>query len=437
MKIISLQAENIKRLIAVSIAPDGNIVEITGKNGAGKTSILDAIYWGLTGKDGIQSTPIRKGEDHAIIKLDLGDLKVIRKFKSSDDGGYTTSIAVESAQGAKFPSPQSMLDALVGSLSFDPLGFVRMKPADQLETLKQFVTGVDFAAIEKANKADFEERTILNRRAKEASAQADAVPLPGPKLVPIDESELVAQLESAGQVATEIERRRAARERAAESIATHLSDSKKLTAQAAALHAQIENLKREAAQITEQASEELRLGNALNEKLSAAEPLPEPPDTSAIRAQIESARKHNAAVAEQASAQERLRVAKEAATTAEAAAKALTKKMEDRKAAVAKAIADAAMPVPGVAFDDGAVLLDGLPFDQASDAQQLRASIAIASAMNPKLRVIRVRDGSLLDKDSMALLAEFAETNDMQVWIETVQSGRPGAIVIEDGMVAS
>ena len=437
MKIINLQAENLKRLVAVNITPDGNIVEITGKNGAGKTSILDAIYWGLTGKDGIQSTPIRKGEDHAIIKLDLGDLKVTRKFKASDDGGYTTSISVESAEGAKFPSPQSMLDALVGSLSFDPLGFVRMKPADQLETLKQFVTGVDFAAIEKANKADFEERTILNRRAKEASAQADAVPLPGPKLAPIDESELVAQLESAGQVATEIERRRAARERAAESIATHLSDSKKLTAQAAALHAQIENLKREAAQITEQASEELRLGNALNEKLSAAEPLPEPPDTSAIRAQIESARKHNAAVAEQASAQERLRVAKEAATTAEAAAKALTKKMEDRKAAVAKAIADAALPVPGVEFDDGVVLLDGLPFDQASDAQQLRASIAIASAMNPKLRVIRVRDGSLLDKDSMTLLAEFAQANDMQVWIETVQSGRPGAIVIEDGMVAA
>ena len=56
-------------------------------------------------------------------------------------------------------------------------------------------------------------------------------------------------------------------------------------------------------------------------------------------------------------------------------------------------------------------------------------------AMDPKLRVIRVRDGSLLDKDSMALLAEFADANDMQVWIETVQSGRPGAIVVEDGMV--
>ena len=88
MRIISLQAENLKRLVAVNIQPDGNVVEITGKNGAGKTSVLDAIYWALAGKDGIQSTPIRKGEDHAVIKLDLGELKVVRKFKSGDDGGY-------------------------------------------------------------------------------------------------------------------------------------------------------------------------------------------------------------------------------------------------------------------------------------------------------------------------------------------------------------
>lgn len=430
MKIISLQAENIKRLVAVSIAPDGNIVEITGKNGAGKTSVLDAIYWALAGKEGVQSTPIRKGEDHAVIKLDLGDLKVTRKFKASDDGGYTTSIAVESAEGAKFPSPQSMLDALVGSLSFDPLGFVRMKPADQLETLKQFVTGVDFAATEKANRADFEERTILNRRAKEARAQADAVPLPGPKLSPVDESELVAQLESAGQAATDIERRKAARQQAADKIIAHRNEADSLSARAKSMRA-------EATRLEEVEAEELRLAEELHKKLLAAEPLPEPPDTSAIRTRIEAARKHNAAVAEQSSAAERMRAAKEAATAAESAAKALTKKMEDRKAAVAKAIADAALPVPGIVFDDGAVLLDGLPFDQASDAQQLRASIAIAAAMNPKLRVIRVRDGSLLDKDSMTLLAEFAQANDMQVWIETVQSGRPGAIVIEDGMVAS
>ena len=39
MKIIELRAENIKRLVAVTIKPDGNMVEITGRNGHGKTSV--------------------------------------------------------------------------------------------------------------------------------------------------------------------------------------------------------------------------------------------------------------------------------------------------------------------------------------------------------------------------------------------------------------
>ena len=39
MKIIRLSAENVKRLVAVEIEPTGNLVEITGKNGAGKTSV--------------------------------------------------------------------------------------------------------------------------------------------------------------------------------------------------------------------------------------------------------------------------------------------------------------------------------------------------------------------------------------------------------------
>lgn len=47
MKIIALQAENVKRLVAIEIRPDGNLVQITGKNGAGKTSVLDCIWWAL------------------------------------------------------------------------------------------------------------------------------------------------------------------------------------------------------------------------------------------------------------------------------------------------------------------------------------------------------------------------------------------------------
>jgi recombinational DNA repair ATPase RecF len=63
MKIIELQAENVKRLRAVTITPEGNIVEISGRNGQGKTSVLDAIWWAVSGTTHIQAVPIRKGEN--------------------------------------------------------------------------------------------------------------------------------------------------------------------------------------------------------------------------------------------------------------------------------------------------------------------------------------------------------------------------------------
>jgi hypothetical protein len=49
--------------------------------------------------------------------------------------------------------------------------------------------------------------------------------------------------------------------------------------------------------------------------------------------------------------------------------------------------------------------------------------------------VLRIRDGSLLSEKSMAVIAEMAEANDFQVWVELVDtSGRVG-FVLEDGTV--
>ena len=175
MKIVELRAENVKRLTAVQIRPDGNLVEITGRNGQGKTSVLDSIYWALAGTRSHQSKPIRDGADEARIELDLGAMIVKRRFGQADTGNVTTQLTVESAEGARYSSPQKMLDSLLGSLTFDPLAFSRAAPREQWKTLSEFVTGIDFDEVERKNQRDYDARRQVNREAKEQRAAAAAI----------------------------------------------------------------------------------------------------------------------------------------------------------------------------------------------------------------------------------------------------------------------
>src|SRR5438270_14102611 len=114
MKIVNLKAENIKKLVAVEISPSENTVIVTGKNGAGKSSVLDAIWWALSGTKHIQDKPIRDGQTKASIRLDLGTIIVERVF-----GEKGSSLKVMADNGARFPEPQPMLDNLLGAITFD------------------------------------------------------------------------------------------------------------------------------------------------------------------------------------------------------------------------------------------------------------------------------------------------------------------------------
>lgn len=418
LKIISLQAENVKRLVAVRIDPRGNLVQITGKNAQGKTSVLDSIWWALAGAGNVQNAPIRKGQNKATIKLDLGEVVVTRTFTKREDGTAGTSITVENADGARFPSPQRLLDSLLGSLTFDPLAFARMKPKDQFDALKGFVPDVDFAAIERATKADFDKRTAVNRRAKELAAQAAAIQIPAAVPVDkIDEGALVDELAAVGKHNGDIEVRKANRER--------------VTADAKKCREVAQQHRAEAARLTALAEECEGEAAALEKKLADAPTLPEPKDEAEIRRRLDDAKRTNALVDQAA---RRRQLADEAAK-AEAEAEALTAAMATREQDKREKIAAAQLPVDGLGFGEEAITLNGLPFEQASDAEQLRVSCAIAMASNPRLRVIRVRDGSLLDDDAMALLGRMADERDMQVWVERVDSTGKVGFVLEDGEV--
>ena len=169
MKIIKLTAENIKRLVAVEITPDGSLVKITGKNGAGKTSVLDSIEWALAGTESITSQPIRRGAKKGTIEIDLGEMVVHRTITHSG-----SQLFVQSKDGSKLASPQTLLNSLLGKLSFDPLEFMRLRPSDQFATLRRLV-GIDTADVEAKQKAEFDKRTQTNRDLKNATARFDSI----------------------------------------------------------------------------------------------------------------------------------------------------------------------------------------------------------------------------------------------------------------------
>lgn len=428
-RIVALHAENVKRLKVVDIRPDGALVEITGKNGNGKTSVLDAIWWAIAGKKNIQVSPIRQGQERALIRLDMGDLAVVRTFRAQDGGDYTTDVRVEAADGARYPHPQTILDRLYAELTLDPLEFARAEPARQLEMLKRFVSGFDFEAHARKRREAFELRTIVNRELKALEARlAGAAIVQEAQKPDVDIDALTEQLAEASTYNATIERRRQNR-------ANLAADVRQAIGMAEGKIAEASELRRRAGELEAEAQ---GLKNAAKEnqaKLDAAGPLPEPRDATALAAQLTEARRA-------AEAWERTRRDREAREQLAADVEAkraeserLTDEIEHLDEQRSKAVAGAALPVSGIELTEDRVLLNGVPFEQASDAEQLSASVAIAAAAEPELRVIRIRDGSLLDDDAMLALAKFAEARDFQIWIERVDSSGKIGVVLEDGMV--
>lgn len=425
MKIVQLNAENIKRLVAVEIRPSGNLVEIAGRNGQGKTSVLDAIWWALTGKNNLQAKPVRDGQESGFITLDLGDYKVTRKFKVKEDDTFTTSLTVENADGAKYGSPQDVLNGFIGDLAFDPLAFSRMKSKDQVTALRAMVPDYDFDRADADNQRDFSQRTDVNRSVRDLRARVDAIVIPAEAPTErVSAEDLLAELQQAMDGNSAVDAR-ANKVAALDGKITYLTETiTQRREQIASWKAKIVEAER-GIESAELAIEELR------DEIDAVGEIGEKQDIEPIREKISRSEEINRLVSQREQREALLAELK----SKEAESASLTKAIDDRKEAAAAAVRSAQLPVPGLTLTDDAVLLNGVPFEQASDAEQLRVSIAVAGAMNPKLRVIRVRDGSLLDEDAMKALAAYADENDLQIWVERVDSSGKVGVVIEDGMV--
>lgn len=418
MNIVSLETSNVKRLKAVQITPDGQgLVIVGGNNGQGKSSVLDSILYALGGASTHCQQPVRFGEDKARIVCTLDNGLVIQRTFTAAGG---TALAVTNGDGEKFNSPQKMLDAMVGRLSFDPLEFSRMDAKAQLATLKALV-GLDFSALDAQRKALYDERTLINRDAKAAWAGVEGTPFyEGVPEVETSASELMAELKRRQEVNAGIDGRVTAYNNLTAQIQRGVDHIAGLEAQIAQLQKQLEDSRTYKAQLEQQAANEHAALQSIAKE-----------DESAILAQLDDIQALNGKVA--ANAQRRELSTKAQALQTKAAE--LTAQIEGIDAVKNEQLAAAKFPLAGMSFSEDGVLLNDIPFAQASDAEKIRVSVSMGLAMNPQLKVVLIRDGSLLDQNSLAVIASMAAENGAQVWIERVGEGDECSVIIEDGQV--
>lgn len=421
MKIIGFKAENIMRLLTVAFEPDGTTVLITGANGAGKTSALDSILLALEYRTACKKIkkPIRDGADHAEIVLDLGEFKVTRTFTAAGK----SYLKVESPEGAQYRSPQELLDKFKSSLSFDPLAFTALSDKEQAATLRELL-GIDTTALDEQRATFYDARANCNRQAKERAgalqthAGAD-VPedTPGAE---ISVATLLRELEEAESTQRENTRQRQLQ-------ADDINRATQLYQAGLRIRAQVEALQKE---LADNDAECNKARAAEQDQIETVNALVDP-DTADIKARIASADTMNSAVR----ARKDYQFVEAQRFEAENNAAKLTTKIRKIDIKKQEMVAKAKFPIDGLGFDETGVTFGGIPFSQASSAEQLRVSLAMAMALNPKLRVIRITDGSLLDSKNLALIQEMAAAEDYQIWIEKVDETGKIGVYIEDGQI--
>ncbi len=386
----TLEVKNYKGLRHVTLTPgDRSLIVIAGANGAGKSSFIDPIKE-LFRYKGVKETPhpIRDGEDSAFsefIDTDL-DIRFRRDWKRSAAGKITSTFSAYGLDGAKHDSATAILAQHLGGELIDPVEFTLLDEKKQREVLLSKVElpfDLDKLAAEK--KGAEERRLLAGREVERLRGALASLPKGAgdPDATPVSATSILAELDAANRANAERSRAMELREK---------------------LDVEIEDLR-------------ARLADALVRRQFVANQLvtlPPMVDTVAIRARLATVEETNAALAETrayAEAQQRLSEAVAAHAKEQAELDHIVKVKAD-------GLAEAKFPLAGLSVDDDGVTFRGVPFVQLNSAQQIVVGFDIATSGNPDLKLVFIKNGDLLDDDTLAVLGERGEARGYTIIVE-------------------
>jgi len=399
----------------------GSFNAITGPNGTGKTSVLEAVK--ATTQCGHDATLLRKGATEGEVVLVLDDGSSIHR--------RVTAAATKTdliRDGKKTARPTDAIKALTDALAVNPVDFLRAPDKDRTRVLLESmplevdterlaeISGIDVDAdpaihglqvIETVRRQVYDDRTGTNRAVREKDAtinQLRAALPPAPEGVEGDEASLQARIDEA-QNAYQAEA-----DRIAAKLAGIVAQSNTAMKSAAAeVQAKIDAIRHEHQQAEEAERRRLAGIEATETRDGIVDPLK--------RAKAVIAANREAAAARQTTLATIATLTTELAdlqSDAEQQSKALT----DIEAYKLELLSS--LPIPGLAVIDGVIERDGVPFDRLNTAQQVDIAVEIAKLRAGSLGVICVDGIELLDTKAFEAFRTRCLESGLQLFVSRV-----------------
>lgn len=402
VKINELLIENVKRVKAVQFEPSADgLTIIGGRNGQGKTSVLNAIAWALGGNNYKPSVPERDGAlvpPNLHIELSNG-LIVERKGKNS-------TLKVTDPNGNK--SGQQLLNEFVSTLALDLPKFINGSDKDKADSLLKILgIGDVLSQLDTKENQLYAQRTEVGRIADRKKKAADEMPMyPNVPKEPVSATELIKEQQEILARNGENERKRQDAARYERMLAeTQIAFDE---AKAALQKAEQDCLtaRKSAEDLHDESTAELEMNlaeiEALNIKIRA--------NSTKEAAEIE-------------------------ANNLQQEYDGLTEQIESVREERNKLLDSAELPLPGLSVKDGKLIYNNMPWDGMSGSDQLKVATAIVRKLNPQCGFVLMDKLEQMDLETLQEFGVWLKQEGLQVIATRVSTGDECSIIIEDGMV--
>jgi FtsZ-binding cell division protein ZapB len=429
MHIEHIKIQSILGIDHLEFSPAG-FTEISGRNGTGKTSVLEAIK--ATIKGGHDATLLRNGAEKGEVVFVLDDGTNIKRRI-----GPNTSTTDVTRDGKKVPRPQEAIQALTDMLSVNPIDFLRAPKKDRVRVLLEAmpieldaarlaeIAGVEVSAqpglhalhvIETVAKQVYDLRTGSNRAIKEKEATINqlrqAIPA-APAGLDGDEPALEAQIAEMDAA------KQAEMDRIANKLVGIRADAaKRLESLRADLQAAIDKLKADAQVEADQIKDTLTATEQAAATQRERQTQRFADDRAPVAQQLALIRSNRDLHARRAQTLDTIQILSTELEELQEETAGHTRALEDIAQYKSDLLAD--LPIPGVEVKDGEIYRNGVPLDRLNTAQQVDVAVEVAKLRAGELGVLCVDGLELLDTDAYEAFRDRVLDSGLQMFVSKV-----------------